>query len=355
MPSRYTVSLESGAENSAADRVGGKCAGLLALARAGHPVPRAFAVTMDAFRTLFTDPALREAVGAVHAGLDPVDLAGTETVSSGIRRLVSGHPVPAEIAEDISAAYRTLCAALGRSDAPVAVRSSAVSEDLPEASFAGQYDTCLWIQGAEAVLDAVRHCWSSLWTARALAYRAAHGVPDEGLGMAVCVQEMVDARTAGVAMTLNPANGDRSKIVIEAGWGLGEPVLSGEVTPDHYLVDKVLLVPVRTVVGAKFHELVPAPDGQGLLRRPVDDERRAAPCLTTDEVVEIARLAKQTERCGGAPQEIEWAFARDLPAPSGLRLLQSRAETVWSRRPGPAVEVTAASGAAGIAKALTGM
>ncbi|GGS19254.1 phosphoenolpyruvate synthase [Streptomyces humidus] len=355
MSSRYAVSLESAAEEPAADLVGGKCAGLLALVGAGQPVPRAFAVTVDAFRALFTDPALRESVGAALAGLDPADLARTETVSSEIRRLVSGHPVPSEIEEDISAAYRALCAALGRPDAPVAVRSSATSEDLAQTSFAGQYDTCLWIQGAEAVLDAVRHCWSSLWTTRALTYRAAHGVSDEELGMAVCVQEMVDARTAGVAMTLNPVNGDRSKIVIEAGWGLGEPVLSGEVTPDHYLVDKVLLVPVRTVVGAKFHEMVPAPGGQGLLRRPVDDARRATPCLSTEEVVEIARVAKQAERSCGAPQEIEWALARGLPASSGLRLLQSRAETVWSRRSGPAAEVTAASGAAGIAKALTGM
>ncbi|WP_159766148.1 PEP/pyruvate-binding domain-containing protein [Streptomyces sp. HM190] len=355
MSSRYTVPLRSGAEGPPADLVGGKCAGLLELARAGQPVPRAFAVTVDAFRTLFADPALRAAVGAVLSELDPVDLAVAETVSSEIRRLVSGHPVPAELEEDISAGYRALCAELGQPDVPVAVRSSATSEDLTQASFAGQYDTCLWIRGVEAVLDAVRHCWSSLWTARALVYRAAHGVPDEGLGMAVCVQEMVDARTAGVAMTLNPVNGDRSKVVVEAGWGLGEPVLSGEVTPDHYLVDKVLLVPVRTVVGSKFHELVPAPDGQGLLRRPVDDERRAAPCLTAAEVVEIARLAKQSERCGGAPQEIEWALARDLPAPSGLRLLQSRAETVWSRRRGTAAEVTAESGAAGIARALTGL
>ena len=138
--------------------------------------------------------------------------------------------------------------------------------------------------------------------------------------MAVGVQQMVDARTAGVAMTLNPANGDRSKIVVEAAWGLGEPVVSGEVTPDHYLVDKVLLVPLRTVVGAKFHELVPAPDGRGLLRRPVGDDRRAAPCLSADEVVEIARLAKAIEASRGRTQEIEWALARDRPAVDDRRL-----------------------------------
>lgn len=355
MSGRYIIVLEAGAENAATNLVGGKCAGLLALVRAGCSVPRGFVVTSDAFKALFSDSALRREIGVALDGMDPEDPAGTETTSAAIRRLVSGHPVPPKVAQAVTDAYEALCSALGQPDVPVAARSSATAEDLSDASFAGQHDTCLWIRGAEAVLDAVRHCWSSLWTARALTYRTAHGVPDEGLGMAVGVQEMVNARTAGVALTLNPANGDRSKIVVEAGWGLGELVASGEVTPDLYLVDKVLLVPVRTVVGAKFHELVPAPDGRGLLRRPVDDERRAVPCLAADEVIEIARLAKETEKRAGAPLEIEWAFARDLPAQGGFRLLQCRAETVWSRRPRPATGVAATSGAAGIAHTLTGL
>jgi pyruvate, water dikinase len=356
MTGRYTVALDAGAD-AAVGRVGGKCASLLVLTRAGAPVPPGFVVTVEAFEALLADPALHKGIDAVLDGLDLADPAGTEAGSAEIRRLVCGHPMPPEAADAITDAYGSFCDRLGRPDVPVAVRSSATAEDLPDVSFAGQHDTCLWIRGAEAVLGAVQRCWSSLWTARALTYRAAKGVPEEGVAMAVGVQQMVNARTAGVAMTVNPSNGDLSKIVIEAGWGLGDPVVSGEVTPDHYLVDKVLLVPVRTTVATKLHELVPAPDGCELLRRPIGDGRREAPCLGADELIEVARLAKEAERLCGLPQEIEWAIARELPGPAGLHLLQSRAETVWSHRPRypTGVCLDPDSGAAGIADTLLGL
>ncbi|MET9830923.1 PEP/pyruvate-binding domain-containing protein [Streptomyces sp. NPDC006385] len=356
MTGPYTVALEARAD-VVAGRVGGKCAGLVALAGAGCPVPPGFVVTVDAFEALLADPVLRRGVESVIRGLDPTEPAWVEATEAGsaeIRRILSGHPVPPEVAEAVIGAYGALCEGLGAGDVPVAVRSSATAEDQPYASFAGQHDTFLWVRGAEAVLDAVRLCWASLWSARAIGYRAANGVPEEGLAMAVGVQQMVDARTGGAAMTVNPSNGDRTKIVIEAGWGLGEPVMSGMEPPDHYLVDKVLLVPVRTTVARKSYELVPTPDGRGLVRRPLDVGRREAPCLGADEVIEVARLAKEAERHCGLPQEIEWAIARDAPAPNGLRLLQSRAETVWSRRPAPSTGVTG-SGAAGIADTLFGL
>jgi pyruvate,water dikinase len=352
MTGGYTVALEA-ETNATASRVGGKCAGLLAIARAGAAVPPGFVVTVDAFQALLAHPSLRNRVDAVLESLDPADPAGIQAGSSEIRRLVCGYPMPPKVTEAIADAYRSLCDRLGP-DLPVAVRSSAIMEDLPGTSFAGQHETFLWIRSTESVLDAVQRCWSSLWTAQALSYRAANGMPEEGLAMAVGVQQMVNARAAGVAMTVNPSDGDRSKIVIEACWGLGELLVSGEVNPDRHVVDKVLLIPIRTTVASKLHELVPAPNGRGLLRRSVDDNRREAPCLDAHEVIEVARLAKDAERRCGQPQEIEWAIDRELPAPDGLHVLQSRAETVWSHKTRPPTGLTTDRGAASIAKTLLG-
>jgi pyruvate,water dikinase len=209
----------------------------------------------------------------------------------------------------------------------VAVRSSAVGEDAADRSFAGEYDTYLWVRGAEEVDRRVRDCWASLYTARALAYRRG-GEP----AMAVCVQQMVDARAAGVFMTLDPANGDRSTIVVESVWGLGEPLVSGEATPDRFVIDKVTGDVVRRTVVAKLHELVRHPSGAGTELRDVPPERRERPSLRDDELAELARMAKRLEADAGAPQDAEFAVAAGDP-PANVHLLQCRPETVWSRRP----------------------
>ncbi|MER5183019.1 PEP/pyruvate-binding domain-containing protein [Streptomyces sp. NPDC002896] len=356
MTSRFVVALDTDADVSA-DRLGGKCASLLTMTREGAPVPPGFAVTTDAFEVLLEDTGLYADVDEVLAGIDAADPAGTEVCSAEIRRLVREQPVPQAVASAVTTEYDSLCEAVGERDVAVAVRSSARTEDLPGASFAGQHDTYLWIRGADAVLDAVRRCWSSLWTARAITYRAAHAVPEKGLRMAVGVQKMVDARTAGVAMTVNPVDGDPSKIVIDAGWGLGELVVSGDVTPDNFVVDKVLLVAVRTTVSPKHYELVVAPDGRGLVRGEVDESRRLVPCLAPDEISAVAGLAKAIERRHGCPQDIEWAIARDQHAPGGapaVLLLQSRRETVWSRRPRRPARVTDGAGVASITETMLG-
>ncbi|MGI5456116.1 PEP/pyruvate-binding domain-containing protein [Streptomyces sp. CA-249302] len=348
----YTVTFDSGADPVAV-RVGGKCAGLLAMTGSGLAVPPGFALTADAFDTLLDGDGLRAEIDALLARLDGSDTADTEARAAEVRRLVTERPVPATVATAVTSAYQAL------GDVPVAVRSSAETEDLAGASFAGQYDTYLWVRGADAVLDAVRRCWASLWTARAISYRLAGGVPERGLSMAVGVQRMVDARTAGVALTLNPSDGDRSKIVIDAVWGLGEPMVSGEMTPDHYVVDKVLLVPVRTALAPKHHELVAAPDGAGLVRRTVAEARRDAACLTPAEVVAVARLAKTVERRCGCPQDIEWAIDRTpVPLPDGVPrvlLLQTRPETVWSNRQRTAAAVVSGAGVSSIADTMLGL
>lgn len=355
MTYRRTIAFDSGADPAMAP-VGGKCAGLLAMTAAGMPVPPGFAVTADAFEALLAVDGLRTEIAARLRMLDVSDAAGTEARAADVRGLITGRPVPSPVAAAVSAAYRDLG---GGEDVPVAVRSSAETEDLPAMSFAGQYDSYLWVRGTDAVLDAVSRCWASMWTARAIVYRARNGVPERGLRMGVAVQRMVDARTAGVALTVNPADGDPSKIVIDAGWGLGVSVVSGEITPDNYVVDKVLLVPVRTTVSPKPHELVVGPDGLGLIRRAIEDGRRDTACLTPAEITEVARLAKDVERHYGVPQDIEWAIDR-APAdgPDGgtrVLLLQARPETVWSRRRRTAPAVVRGAGVSSIADTMLGL
>ena len=247
-------------------RVGGKATGLAALMEAGLPVPDGFAITTH--------------------GRD----------------------------REIAAAYR----ALG-DDVPVAVRSSATAEDSSDASFAGEHDTFLWVVGEDAVLEAVRKCRESLNTDRAVAYREDRGI--EGEQMAVVVQRMVRADAAGVAMTLNPANGDRCVIAIESAFGLGETVVGGAVTPDRFLVDKVMLEVVETHLADKHVELTP----DGL--QEVEPERRETASLTPEQVREIAKLAKLAERHHGTPQDLEWAVQDGQ-----VLLVQCRPETVWSKK-----------------------
>ena len=271
-------------------RVGGKAASLGTMLQAGFPVPDGFAVTTGAFReTLGSDVAGR--ISRDLAALDTDDVTALEAAAARLRLLVETTPLPADVADAIRDAY----AALG-DDIPVAVRSSATAEDGAEDSFAGQQDTYLWVVGADAVLDHVRRCWASLFSARSIAYRVDRGIAHDDVEMGVAVQRMVQARAAGVAMTLNPANGDRSKIAIEASYGLGESVVSGTVTPDNLLVDKVMLEVVSTTVGSKETELVADLAAGCVTELEVEEERRAQPALSGDEARQVAALAKRAEQ-----------------------------------------------------------
>jgi cytochrome P450 len=320
-PEPLVASFED--EEAGVALVGGKAASLGSLTRAGFPVPRGFAVTTAAHREALRGAAA-DAIAAELEGVDPQDVGALEATSARLRALVEATPLPVAVADAIRRAYR----ALG-DDVPVAVRSSATAEDSADASFAGQQDTYLWVVGEDAVLEHVRRCWSSLLTARSIAYRLERGVAHADVEMGVAVQTMVAATAAGVAMTLNPANGDRSKVAIEASWGLGESVVSGTVTPDSVLVDKVMLEVLDTRVGSKETELVADPQAGRVTERAVEDERRARPALTVQQARQVATLAKRAEQHYGTPQDIEWAVGED----EGVVLLQSRPETVWSRRP----------------------
>jgi pyruvate,water dikinase len=316
-------------------RLGGKCAALGELTVVGLPVPPGFAVTIDAYQA--TCGPLRERLRALLAGSVPDDAAGAARAGAAMRELIEAAPLPDRVRDAVAGAYAELGRRCGVADVPVAVRSSAVGEDAADASFAGEHDTYLWVRGAAEVLVAVRRCWASLFTERAIAYRRLTGPgEDDGNGdggtMGVAVQQMVLPRVAGVAFTLNPQNGDRSQIAIDASWGLGEAVVAGEVTPDSYLVDKVLSEITRRVVSDKAVEYRPAPDGRGIVQVAVPAGRRTRPCLSDEQVTEVARLARKAERHYGRPQDVEWAIEARPAGGYRVVLLQSRPETAWSRR-----------------------
>ena len=307
------------------DLVGGKAASLSSMTRAGFPVPSGFAVTTRAYREALGG-GVAEIISRELAALDAGDAGALDDCSARLRALVRTTPMPGAVAAAIRRAYR----AMG-DDVPVAVRSSATAEDSADASFAGQQDTYLWVVGEDAVVEHVRLCWASLFSARSIAYRVERGVAHDGIDMGVAVQRMVPARAAGVAMTLNPQNGDRSKLAIEASFGLGESVVSGQVTPDHLLVDKVMLEVVDARIACKDIELVADVEAGCVTERLVEEERRETPALTTAEVKKIAELAKRAEQHYGAPQDVEFALDGD----STVLMLQSRPETVWSNAPRP--------------------
>lgn len=313
-------------------RVGGKCASLGTMLKVGLPVPPGFAVTTDAFNSLRSYTETRARINELLDGADFNDPAGLRQISTEVRKLIEELPLDPAIADEVRTAYRALSERCGLAEVPVAVRSSATAEDLPNASFAGQQDTYLWVIGEEAVLDHVKKCWSSLFTDRAIGYRHEMGFGDDIVSMAVAIQKMVDPRAAGVAFTLNPLNGDRSQVAIDASYGLGEAVVGGEVTPDNYLVDKVLREIVSRVIGPKAIEYRVNGSNNEVERVDVEPERQAIQCLDDSEIKAVAAMARQAEKHYGRPQDLEWAIDRHLPAGENILLLQARPETVWSRK-----------------------
>ena len=283
---------------------GGKGANLGELVRAGFPVPEGFVVTTAAYA---------EVVSTL--GLLGDDASAADTVA--LRDRLETAAVPDDLRALIDGAY----AELGRG--PVAVRSSATAEDLPGAAFAGQQDTFLGITGSDAVLDAVRRCWASLWTDRAVAYRARLGIRPEEVRIAVVVQSMVDADVAGVLFTADPVTGDRRRTVVDASPGLGEAVVSGLVTPDHYLVGEdgstLQWTPGR-------REVVIRAAGGGTSRDA--GIPTGTPLLGQEQISELVRLGARVAAHFGRPQDIEWALAG-----GSVALLQARPMTALP--PGP--------------------
>lgn len=328
------------------DALGGKGASLVSMTAAGMPVPPGFVVTTNNFLDFIEGSGLGAKIDQHLADMDPDDVDAIDELAGKIRRELLNREISEKHRVVLKQAYDDLMEKCG-GEVPVAVRSSATAEDLPDASFAGQQDTYLWVKGYEEVREHVRMCWASLFTTRAIIYRLKNNIPTDGLGMAVVIQKMVNARVAGVAMTLNPNNGDRSKIAIDASWGLGELVVSGEVTPDHILMDKITLQVVSEHIGDKHAELLPDADAGKLIQRDVEPERAEARCLSDTDLESVALMAKRAEKHYKTPQDIEWAIDADLPEGENLLLLQSRPETVHSNTPKQSEEKKPAAPASG--------
>jgi pyruvate,water dikinase len=307
-------------------QVGGKGGSLGELQRAGIAVPGGFVVKTGAFerfiRALEREAPMRARVEALNAD----DLATVTACCSEMRARVEAATLPPDVLAEISSAHAALCGQGGPS--PVAVRSSATTEDAADASFAGLQDTYLWVTSLQDTLHKVRSCWASLYSVESVTYRRKRGLPEEGVAMAVVVQKMVNARTAGVMFTRSPITGDRSVMTIEGAWGLGSAVVGGEVTPDRWVVGKITgEISVREV-SEKAIQHVPASAG-GVEAVQVEESLRRAPCMSDEELQALRTIGRKVERHYGRPQDIEWAVERETNA---ILLLQSRPETVWSAK-----------------------
>ena len=303
--------------------VGGKGGSLGELTRAGIAVPPGFVVRTEAFEQFVVALDAAEPLRACIEALDSDDLDEVSAVTAKIRARIEQTPLPAAV----DAAIRSALAQLAGDGQPVAVRSSATTEDAEDASFAGLQDTYLWVIGADQVAAKVRSCWASLYSVESVCYRRKHGLPEAGVAMGVVIQRMVDARCAGVMFTRSPTTGDRSVITIEGAWGLGSAVVSGEVTPDRWVVAKLTgEIPVRDISDKHIRQ-VPTPGG-GIHDEETPGDLRRAACLSDSELQALKDVGRQAERHYGRPQDIEWAIDQD----GALLLLQSRPETVWSIR-----------------------
>jgi pyruvate,water dikinase len=283
-------------------RVGGKGASLARLARAGFPVPPGFLITTSAYRAFVENKALQATIVEL---ANDAKRPGDDT-SKEIRALFEGAVIPPVVLHEIQREYAELTQAIG-DKSPFAVRSTATAEDLPGASFAGQHDSFLNVRGEQALLDAVKRCWSSLWTARALEYRRRQGIEPSQVWMAVVVQQMVDAEAAGVLFTANPMTGARDEIVLDASWGLGEAIVGGLVTPDHIVVDKATDAIKEIKIGDKA--VMTTQTDTGTVEREVEKSKRRAQVLSAAQVTELTTLGRAIESLYGGPQDIEWCLA----------------------------------------------
>ena len=320
--------LALAAPEATLELAGGKGASLARMAAAGLPVPPGFHITTAAYRRFVAENDLLGAISAAAAGASADDLASLERASASITACFAD----AAISDEIVAAVRAAYASLGAGDPPVAVRSSATAEDLPGMSFAGQQETYLNMRGEAMLVPAIKRCWASLWTARAIGYRARHGIRPEDVSLAVVVQELVPADAAGILFTANPLTGARDQMIINAAWGLGEAIVGGLVTPDQLVVAKATGAITASEIADKALMTVRTPNGTW--EEPVPPDRRTAAVLDPAQAAELARLGTRIEDLYGQPMDIEWAIQDGR-----IFILQARPITAL---PEPAAESRAA-------------
>ena len=288
--------------------VGGKSANLGEMTRAGFPVPPGFSLTSTAYQKVIDYNHLEDDIRRLLKGLDVHDSKKLQSTSKKVRSLILKADIPPELTKQIFSHYRKL--GTSKNPALVAVRSSATAEDLPEASFAGQQESFLNIKGEANLIQAIRSAWASLFTARTIFYRATKGFDHFKVKLAVPIQLMIQSDISGVAFSVNPVNRLKNQIVIEAVWGLGDYIVQGVVTPDHYIVDKTdFTIHSKQVVPQKVMEIYRYPSGvkKAKVKKTLINQSK----LTDNQVIKIAKIVNKVHQHYFFPQDIEWAMSNN--------------------------------------------
>ncbi|MBE6496030.1 MAG: phosphoenolpyruvate synthase [Methanobrevibacter thaueri] len=296
---------------------GGKGANLGELTQAGIPVPPGFVVTAQAYEYFMEEAGINDKVMEILDQIDVNDTKQLQEAAEEIKKIIIDSPIPDDLVMFIREYYNELCQRVDEDDTDVAIRSSATAEDLPEASFAGQQDTFLHVSGDDEVIEYIRKCWASLFEARAIFYREENNFEHSKVYIAVVVQKMAIADKAGVMFTVNPSTGEEIAL-IEGSWGLGESVVSGDVTPDNYQVDKKNNEIINVTISDK--KVMYTNDENGTsVKVEVPEDKRKERVLSDEELIELTEMGKTVQAHYGEPMDTEWAFEKDM-----LFLLQAR-------------------------------
>ncbi|WP_295610955.1 phosphoenolpyruvate synthase [uncultured Methanobrevibacter sp.] len=296
---------------------GGKGANLGELTQAGIPVPPGFVVTAETYQKFMEEAGINDKVMDILDKIDINDTKALQAAAEEIKGIINSAPIPDDMILFITEAYNQLCQRVGEDDTDVAIRSSATAEDLPEASFAGQQDTFLHVSGNDEVIEYIRKCWASLFEARAIFYREENDFEHSKVYIAVVVQKMANADKAGVMFTVNPSTGEEIAL-IEGSWGLGESVVSGDVTPDNYQVDKKNNEIINVTISDK--KVMYTNDENGTsIKVDVPEDKRKERVLSDSELIQLTEMGKRVQAHYGEPMDTEWAFENGI-----LFLLQAR-------------------------------
>jgi pyruvate,water dikinase len=309
------------------DMVGKKCANLGQMTRMGLAVPPGFALSIPMYEQFTRETGIAEQMASYVKGLGNLQGVGIsifEEMSRTLRSMIEGKEMPSSIKEAIASYYEKLCKKTGIENVPVSVRSAG-TESRP-----GMFETYLNVRGIEEVVEKVKKVWASAYTARAVAFRVNKGFPVLGDELGVAIPKMVNARASGITFTVDPVTADDSKILLEANWGLGEGVVSGAESVDGFVVDKENLGIVARHVGTKVRCVVYTKDGADWADVP--ENMQNMPCISDEEIIEIARVAKSAEQSLGGPQDMEWAVDQDLSFPGSLFWLQTRPAKVAAKK-----------------------
>jgi pyruvate,water dikinase len=307
--------------------VGKKCANLGQMTRMGLAVPPGFAISIAMYENFIHETGIADEMASYVRGLGELKGSGIsvfEEMSRTLRSMIEAKEMPSSIKEAITSYYAKLCNKTGVENVPVSVRSAG-TESRP-----GMFETYLNVRGIEEVIEKVKKVWASAYTARAVAFRINKDLPVLGDELGVAIPKMVNARASGITFTVDPVTADDSKIILEANWGLGEGVVSGAESVDGFVVDKENLEVVARHVGNKVRCVVYTKDGADWADVP--DPMKSMPCISDEEIIEIAKVAKSAEKSLGGPQDMEWAVDQDLPFPESLFWLQTRPAKVAAKK-----------------------